>query len=76
MLLEVLQSVLGQDEFPRQAVEDQAAAPVPCVHRAFKQKAAMGLWRPPGGPGRPGPVTTHHDGDCPGCPRCPQWPSG
>ena len=72
MSLEVLQSVLGQDEF--RAVED--AAPVPRVHRASIQTAAMGLWRPPCGPGGPGPVTMYHDEDCPGCPRCPPRPSG
>ena len=64
MSLEVLQSVLGQDEFPTQAVED--AAPVPCVYNASIQMAAMGPWRPPCGPGGPGPATVDHDGDCPG----------
>ena len=40
MSLEVLQSVLGHDEFPTRAVED--AAPVPRVHRASIHMAAMG----------------------------------
>ena len=59
----------GQDYFPTRAVDD--AASVPRIHRAAIHMAAMGLWRPPCGPGGPGPDTVHHDGDCSGCARCP-----
>ena len=62
MSTEVLQRVFGQEYFPARAVD--YAAPVPRVLRASTQMATMGLWRPPVGPGGPGPDTVHQDGDC------------
>ena len=52
MSTKVMQFVFGHGLFPSGAVDD--AAPVPRVHRAATQMAAMGLWRPPIGPGGPG----------------------
>ena len=52
MSTEVMQLVFCHIYFPSGAVDD--AAPVPWVHRAATQMAAMGLWRPPIGPGGPG----------------------
>ena len=43
MLMEVMQSVFGR--FPSRAIDE--AAPVPRVHRASTQMAAMGIWHPP-----------------------------
>ena len=39
----------------------------PRVQRAAKYMAAMGLWRPPSGPGAPGPVPIS---SCTSCMRC------
>ena len=39
----------------------------PRAHRAAKYMTAMGLWRPPSGPGAPGPVPTS---SCASCMRC------
>ena len=64
MSTEVLDSVFGREFFPSGVVDD--AAPVPRVLWASTQMAAMGLWRPPVGPGGPGPDTVHQDEDCPG----------
>ena len=74
MSTEVLQLVFGQEFFPSHAVDDEA--PVPRVHRAATQMAAMGLWRPPIGPGGPGLVTVSHRDDCPGCSKCSPRLSG
>ena len=66
-----MQSVFGREFFPTQSIDD--TAPVPRVHRAFTQMAAMGLWRPPVSPGVPGLDTAYHDVNCPGCTECPPW---
>ena len=58
MSTEVMQLVFGQGFFPSSAVDD--VAPVPRVHRASTQMAAMGLWCPPIGPGGPGLDTVSH----------------
>ena len=68
MSTEVLHLVFGQEIFPSQAVDE--VAPVPRVQRASTQMAAMGLWRPPVGPGGPGLDTVFHSDDCPGCTQC------
>ena len=47
----ILQSVFSRHYFPFTAVHD--AAPVPHVCRATMHMTAMGLWRPPTGPGGP-----------------------
>ena len=59
MSMEVMQCVFSQEYFPSRAVDD--AAPVPHVHRASTQIAAMGLWRTPFGPGGPGPDTVNNN---------------
>ena len=69
MSTEVIQSVFGREFFPSQSIDD--ASPMPHVHRAFTQMAAMGLWRPPIRPGGPGLDTAHHDVNSPGCTECP-----
>ena len=72
---ELLHSVFGREFFPSGAVNE--AAPVPRVLRASVHMVAMGLWRPPVGPGGPGLVTVHQGPQCPGCPLCrprpPDW---
>ena len=68
MSTEVMQLVFGQGFFPSSAVDD--VAPVPRVHRASTQMAAMGLWCPPIGPGGPGLDTVSHCDDCPDCSEC------
>ena len=62
MSMEVMKCVFGREYFPSQSIDD--AAPVPRVNRAFTQMAAMGLWRPPIGPGDPRLITAHHNTDC------------
>ena len=57
VVLDILQSVFGRHYFPSTAVHD--SAPVPCVCRASAHMAAIGLWRPPVGPGGPGLAVFH-----------------
>ena len=52
MSTEVMHLAFGPELFPLEAVDAQT--PVPRVHRAAQQIFAMGLWRPPLGPGLPG----------------------
>ena len=52
MSSEVMRLVFGQEQFPSVAV--QAISPSPRICRAAHYMAAMGLWRPPGGPVLPG----------------------
>ena len=52
MSSEVLRLAFGLELFPSEAVD--TLAPIPRVHRAAQQMSAMGLWRPPIGPGVPG----------------------
>ena len=51
---EVMRLAFGPELYPSEAVN--IVAPVPRVHRAATQMSAMGLWRPPVGPGVPGPM--------------------
>ena len=74
MSTEVMQFVFGHGFFPSGAVDD--AAPVPRVHRAATQMAAMGLWRPLIGPGGPGLLMISPCSDCPGCTECSPRLSG
>ena len=69
MSTEVMQLVFGRGFLPLQAID--YAVPVPRVHRASTQMAAMGLWRPPISSGGPVLDTAHHDDNCPGCTDCP-----
>ena len=66
--LEVFHLAFGSEVFPAHAVN--VAAPVPRVHRAATQMAAMGLWRPSIGPDGPGPITESSCSDCLGCKDC------
>ena len=68
MSSEVLRLTFGQEGFPSFAV--QAISPSPRVHRAAHYMAAMGLWRPPGGPGVPGPVSVSSYNNCMKCKEC------
>ena len=52
-----------------------AVAPVPRVHRAALQMSAMGLWRPPVGPGVPGPMPVSYH-NCMKCANCLPEKSG
>ena len=54
MSSEVFRLTFGPEIFPSDAVDN--VAPVPRVHRAATQMAAMGLWQSPVGPGYPGPI--------------------
>ena len=65
MSTEVMQLVFGHGFFSSDAVDD--AAPMPWVHRAATQMAAMGVWHPPIGLGGPGLHMVSHCNDCPGC---------
>ena len=56
---------VGHVVFP---AEEVAKLPMtPRVQRAAKYMVAMGLWRPPSGPGSPGPLPTS---TCASCMRC------
>ena len=54
MSLELLRLAFGPEVFPS-AVMDNLSL-VPRAPRAAHYMSAMGLWRPPGGPGDPGPL--------------------
>ena len=71
---EMLHSVLGREFFPSTAVND--AAPVPRILHVLAHLAAMGLWRPPVGPGGPGLYTVHQGPQYSGCPLWHLRPSG
>ena len=45
---------LGPEIFPSEVIN--VIAPVPRIHRAATHMSAMSLWRPPVGPGAPGPM--------------------
>ena len=51
-------------------------APMPRVHRAATQMAAMGLWCPPIGTGGSGLLTVSPCNDCLGCTECSPRLSG
>ena len=68
MSSEVLHLAFGLEVFPVHAVNSRG--PVPRVHHAATQMAAMGLWRPPIGPGCLWPITVSSSSDCSGCKDC------
>ena len=68
MSSEVLRLAFGQEGFP--SIEVQAISSSPRVHCAAHYMAAMGLWRPPGGPGATGPVSVSSCNDCMKCKDC------
>ena len=55
MSSEVLHLAIGPEVFPLAAVD--VLSPVPRAPRDANYMSAMGLWRPPGGPGDPRPLT-------------------
>ena len=54
--------------FPVEEVDKLSV--MPRAQRAAKYMTAMGLWRPPSGPGSPGPLPTS---TCPSCMNCLLW---
>ena len=68
MSSEVMRLAFGQEQYPSAAV--QSVAPSPRARRAAHYMAAMGLWRPPGGLGAPGPLPTSSCNDCMLCDNC------
>ena len=68
MSSEVLRLAFGPEVFPSEAVN--VISPVPRAHRAAHYMSAMGLWRPPGGPGIPGPLPVSSCNDCMKCYTC------
>ena len=68
MSSEVMRLAFGQEQFCSVAI--QAISTLPRVRRAANYMAAMGLWRPPGGPGAPGPVLTSSCNNCMRCANC------
>ena len=65
MSSEIMSIGVGHVVFP--AEEIAKLSMTPRAQRAAKYMAAMGLWRPPSGPGAPGPVPTS---SCASCMRC------
>ena len=61
MSSEVMRLAFGKEVFPSDAVR---------VHRAAHYMTAMGLWRPPGGPGTPGPLPVSSCNNCMRCEEC------
>ena len=68
MSSEVMRLAYQRDEFPSGAV--QAVSGAQRVRRAANYMTAMGLWRPPGGPGAPGPVPSSSCNNCMLCEDC------
>ena len=58
----------GPELFPSEAVN--VVAPVPRVHRTATHMSAMGLRRPPVGPGVPGPMPVSYCNNCLNCQNC------
>ena len=68
MSSEVLQLLFGHDQYPSEAI--QSVAPSPRARRAAHCMAAMGLWRPHGSQGAPGPLPISSCNDCMLCNNC------
>ena len=71
---EVMRLALGPELFPSEVVN--VVAPLPRVHRTATQMSAMGLWRPPVGPGVPGSMPVSSFNNCTGCSDCSPEKSG
>ena len=65
MSSEMMSIGVGHVVFPAEEVAKLYMTPR--AQRAAKYMAAMGLWRPPSGPGAPGPLPTS---TCASCMRC------
>ena len=63
---DMLELVVGHHDFPSAAME--TAAPVSRFRRASTHMEAMGLWRPPHGPGWPALDFVHQGPMASGCP--------
>ena len=72
MSSEVLSLDMGQGVFPSSEVA--ALSPAHRATRAAHYMSAMGLWRPPVGPGGPGPFPTSSCNACRNCRYC--FPAG
>ena len=74
MSCEVLRLVIGPEVFPSEAVDVlSSVSRAPC---AASDMSAMGLWRPPGGSGDPGPLPASSCNSCMNCTNCfPDLPS-
>ena len=59
---EVMRLAFGHEPYPSEAV--QSMAPPPRVRQAAHCMEAMGLWRPPGSKGAPGPLSTSSCNAC------------
>ena len=59
---EVMRLAFNQEQYPSEAI--QSVAPSPRVRRAAHYMAVMGLWRPHGSQGAPGPLPTSSCHDC------------
>ena len=68
MSSEVMRLAFGQEQYPSEAI--QSVAPSPRAQRAAHYMAAMGLWRPHGSQGAPGPLLTSSCNDCMLCDNC------
>ena len=68
MSSEAMRLVFGQEQNPSEAI--QSVAPSPRARRAAHYMTAMGLWRPPGGTGAPGPLPTSSCNDGMLCDNC------
>ena len=65
MSSEMMSIGVGHVVFPVEEVEKLSM--IPRAQRAAKYMTAMGLWRPPSGPGAPGPLPAS---TCPSCMKC------
>ena len=65
MSSEVMRLAFGQEQYPSAAVQVVSPSP-PAAH----YMTAMGLWRPLGGPGAPGPLPTSSCNNCMLCENC------
>ena len=68
MSSEVMRLAFGKGVFPSDAVE--AISPPPWIHRTAHYMAAMGVWRPPGGPGAHRPLPISSCNNCMQCTDC------
>ena len=65
---EVMRLAFGQEQFQSEVI--QSVTPSPRARQAAHYMAAMGLWRPYGSQGAPGPLPTSSCNDCILCDNC------